>query len=128
MADDDGAMLELLAETYELQGIEVVAARSGEEVLEKLEEGPLPELVVLDMRMPGLDGAEVLRRMKSRAAWADIPVAAISAAARSEFDLEVEPDAFLAKPFEIEALSETLRELCGRARAAAPPPAPPSAP
>ena len=119
VVDDDGAVRELLTETYELEGLEVTAAASGEEALRRLEEGPLPELVVLDLKMPGLDGIEVLRRMKLHPVWSRIPVAAISGAPRSEFSFVVEPDAFLAKPFEIDALSETMRRLFERGGAAA---------
>jgi CheY-like chemotaxis protein len=114
VVDDDGAVRELLAETYELEGLEVAAAASGLEALRKLEREPLPELVVLDLKMPGLDGIEVLRRMKSHPVWSRIPVAAISGAPRSEFDFIAEPDAFLTKPFEIDALSEAMRRLCER--------------
>ncbi len=112
VVDDDGAVLDLLAETYELEGLEVIAASSGEEALRRLEEGPLPHLVVLDMKMPGIDGMEVLRRMKSHPEWSRIPVAAISGAPRSDFQLPAEPDAFLSKPFEIDALTETMHRLC----------------
>jgi CheY-like chemotaxis protein len=118
VVDDDGAVRELLAETYELEGLEVTAAASGEEALRRLEEEPLPECVVLDLKMPGLDGIEVLRRMKSHPLWSRIPVAAISGRPRSEYDFAAEPDAFLAKPFEIDALSETMRAICERRRAA----------
>ncbi len=111
VVEDDGAVLELLEETFELDGLEVSTASSGDQALRKLEAGPLPDMVVLDMNMPGIHGTEVLRRMKSDPRWADIPVAAISGSERAEFRLAAEPDAFLSKPFDMEALTDTLARL-----------------
>ncbi len=116
LVDDDGAVRALLAEMFELEGLEVTAAASGEEALRALEEGPLTGLVVLDMNMPGISGAEVLERMKANPLWATIPVAAISGTPQWEFRLVSQPDAFLAKPFEADALNETLQRLSSRRR------------
>ena len=116
LVDDDGAVRELLAEMFELEGLDVATAASGEEALRALEQGPLPNLVVLDINMPGISGAEVLRRMKERPDWANIPVAAISGTPQWESRLVSKPDAFLAKPFEADALNEAMARLCSRPR------------
>ena len=116
LVDDDGAVRELLAEMFELEGLEVTAASSGEEALRALEEGPLPGLVVLDVNRPGISGAEVLDRMKRHPAWSSIPVAVISGTPQRELRLVSQPDAFLAKPFEADALDETLERLSARRR------------
>jgi two-component system chemotaxis response regulator CheY len=110
--EDDGAVRELLTEAFELDGRKVAAVASGDEALRALEAGPLPDLVVLDMNVPGVHGSEVLRRMKAHPDWASIPVAAISGTPLQEFRLMAEPDAYLHKPFEMEALNETLSRLC----------------
>ncbi len=53
---------------------EVIINSSGEEALEKLEGGLVPNLIILDINLPGISGAEVLKRLKSDARWKSIPV------------------------------------------------------
>ncbi|HET9594947.1 MAG TPA: response regulator [Anaeromyxobacteraceae bacterium] len=112
VVDDDGALTELLSEFLELQGIDVVAVRSGEEALGALAHDPPPDLVLLDIKMPGISGEEVLRRMKENPRWARIPVAAMTGLRPGEFHLVANPDAFLAKPFDIGTLADALVRIC----------------
>lgn len=112
VVDDDGALLELLTEFLELQGIEVLAATSGEEALRLLAGPDQPDLVVLDIRMPGLSGNDVLARMKQDPRLARIPVAAMTGMRPGEFTLVAAPDEFLAKPFDVEAFSAALSRMC----------------
>ena len=112
IVDDDGALLELLTEFLELQGIEAVAAQSGEDALREIEGPNPPDLVVLDIRMPGLSGNDVLRRMKENPRLARIPVAAMTGMRTGEFQLVAVPDEFLAKPFDVEAFSAALTRMC----------------
>lgn len=67
-------LMNILREDYAL-----MAATSGEKALERTSRSPLPNLVLLDIKMPGLDGYEVLRRLKSNPVTADIPVIFLSA-------------------------------------------------
>jgi CheY-like chemotaxis protein len=112
VVDDDGALGELLSEFLELQGIEVDAAQSGEAALKALAKEPPPDLVLLDIKMPGISGEEVLRRMKENPRWARIPVAAMTGLRPGEFHLVANPDAFLAKPFDIASLADALMRMC----------------
>lgn len=112
VVDDDGALRELLAEYLELQGIEVVAADSGEAALREIEGPKPPDVVVLDIRMPGISGNEVLRRMKADPRLARIPVAAMTGMRPGEFQLVAAPDEFLAKPFDVESFSAALSRMC----------------
>jgi CheY-like chemotaxis protein len=112
LAEDDGALLELLTEYLELQGLEVTAVQSGDAALRALREMPLPDLVVLDIRMPGVPGDEVLRRMRADPRLARIPVAAMTGRRRDEVELLASPDEFLSKPFDIEALGAALARMC----------------
>ena len=114
LAEDDGALLELLTDYLELQGMEVTAVASGDAALRALERDPSPDLVVLDIRMPGVPGDEVLRRMRADPRLARIPVAAMTGMRPGEVTLLARPDAFLAKPFDIEALGAALARLCGQ--------------
>ena len=77
VADDDAANREMLARRLQRQGHRVTLASSGLEVL-RLVRTQKFDLVLLDMIMPGLDGYQVLTRMKSDPAMADIPVIIIS--------------------------------------------------
>lgn len=112
LVDDDAALAELLAEFLELQGVDVVSVSSGEAALEALAREPAPDLVLLDIKMPGISGEEVLRRMKEEPRWARIPVAAMTGLRPGEFHLVANPDAFLAKPFDMASLSDALRRMC----------------
>ena len=112
LVDDDGALTELLAEFLELQGIDVVAVSSGEAALEALAREPVPDIVLLDIKMPGISGEEVLRRMKAEPRWARIPVAAMTGLLPGEIHFAANPDAFLAKPFDMASLSDALIRIC----------------
>lgn len=63
LVDDEEGIQLLYREEFEEEGFEVIAAYSGEEALEKFNREP-PDLVILDINMPGMNGIEVLRRMK----------------------------------------------------------------
>jgi CheY-like chemotaxis protein len=110
VAEDDRALLELLTEYLELQGMDVTAVESGDAALRALAEKPPPDLVVLDIRMPGMPGDEVLRRMRADPALARIPVAAMTGMRDVEFLSP--PDELLPKPFDVESLAQALQRMC----------------
>ncbi len=76
LVDDDAGIQLLYREEFEEEGFEVVSAVNGEEALE-LFEAQSPDLVILDINMPGMNGIEVLRRMKE--INAELPVILCSA-------------------------------------------------
>jgi len=63
LVDDEEGIQLLYREEFEDEGYEVISAYSGDEAMEKYKENP-PDLVILDINMPGMSGIEVLRRMK----------------------------------------------------------------
>ena len=71
VVDDEEGIRLLYKEELEEEGLEVQVAESGEEALKKLELDDY-SLVILDIKMPGMDGIEVLRRIKER--WKSVPV------------------------------------------------------
>lgn len=81
--DDTSASLRLMTDILKEDGYEVRATISGESALIAVENA-LPDLVLLDIRMPGLDGYEVCRRLKSQPATRDVPVIFVSAASETE--------------------------------------------
>jgi CheY-like chemotaxis protein len=90
-------------------GFTVITARDGTEALARAREQQ-PDLAVLDVMMPGLDGREVCRRMSADPQLAHVPVILQSAASESDIDWRAcAAVAFLAKPFNMRALPELVR-------------------
>ena len=77
VVDDDTDIVDLTRTILEGGGYRVVAASSGPEALQKLEQGH-PDLILLDINMPGMDGFQVLRVLKVDATTSAIPVALFS--------------------------------------------------
>jgi CheY-like chemotaxis protein len=114
VVEDDRALLELLTDYLELEGVDVTAVESGDEALRLLEGGSPTDLVLLDIRMPGIRGDEVLRRMRASPRLARIPVAIMTGMNPGELELVQPPDEFLAKPFDVEALRAALTRMARR--------------
>lgn len=99
VVDDDPSILATIREFLELEGYTVEVARNGAEALDSISR-LLPSLVLLDMRMPVLDGWAFARQLRERGI--SLPVVVMTAAwsARSWAE-EIGADAYLAKPFEL---------------------------
>ena len=106
IVDDAPASLKLLVDTLAPEGYEVLSASSGEQALASVA-ARLPELVLLDIRMPGMGGFEVYRQLKARAETRDLPVIFLSAVTemvqRVE-GLQLGAVDFVSKPFQVEEL------------------------
>lgn len=116
VVDDERAVRESLRRALELEGYAVELASDGEEALVRLEREPLPDAVVLDILMPGLDGLEVCRRLRADA----VTVPVLMLTARAEIDsrvagLDAGADDYLSKPFALAELLARLRALLRRA-------------
>jgi signal transduction histidine kinase/DNA-binding response OmpR family regulator len=113
IADDVTANRDMLVELLESFGFGVITAADGEQALEQVREHA-PDLVLMDIMMPVLDGLTAIRRMRQSPATAQTPVIAVSASvsqgdqARS---LEAGATAFLSKPVAVPALLEALGRL-----------------
>lgn len=109
--DDTPASLRLLTDILKEEGYEVRSTISGELALRAAAASP-PELVLLDIRMPGMDGYEVCRQLKANPATSDVPVIFVSAV--SETDEKVEGFAigavdFVTKPYQRDELMARVR-------------------
>jgi diguanylate cyclase (GGDEF)-like protein len=106
VVDDFLDNLKLLTSILTAEGYQVHPANSGELALASVEAGP-PDLILLDMQMPGLDGFEVCRRLKAREESRAIPIIFISAATEVKDRVEglkLGAVDFIAKPFQREEL------------------------
>jgi CheY-like chemotaxis protein len=113
VADDDPDILSLVKAVLERSGHEVVVVSDGVEALAYVRERK-PDLAVLDIAMPEIDGLEVLRQLRADVMTSDLPVVLLSARAQ-EADVELGfatgASAYLKKPFSPRELSEHVAEL-----------------
>jgi DNA-binding response OmpR family regulator len=101
VADDEIYMLRLLEMTFKKDGFEVVCCRDGQEALTTAAAAP-PNIIVLDIMMPGLDGLGALRKLKENPATKNIPVVVLSSKGHALTRIEAElagAAVFLTKPF-----------------------------
>ena len=104
IVDDDLSNLQVLSDTLMTQGYDVLGARSGAKALDFIENDP-PDLVLLDVRMPEMDGYEVCKRLKADRRYAHLPVIFLSALQASEDRVrgfEAGGVDFISKPFQRE--------------------------
>jgi two-component system phosphate regulon response regulator PhoB len=114
--DDEEDILELLRFNLTKEGFAVVCAASGEEGL-KTAHSQRPDLILLDLMLPGMDGLEVARRLKKEEATKDIPVIMVTAKGE-EADivtgLEVGAEDYITKPFSRKVLIARVRAMLRR--------------
>jgi CheY-like chemotaxis protein len=114
VADDEFDLTRTLRAILEGEGYRVETCDDGRQVLESLQ-GPKPDLVLLDVMMPALSGLDVLRHLKQTPGLDGIPVVLMSSVPPKVRREDYRWDAFLRKPFTIEALLEVVRARSGGA-------------
>jgi two-component system phosphate regulon response regulator PhoB len=118
--DDEEDILELLRFNLTKEGFAVIGAASGEEAL-KFARAEKPELILLDLLLPGIDGLEVARRLKKDASTKEIPIIMVTAKGE-EADivtgLEVGAEDYITKPFSRKVLVARVRAVLRRKGAA----------
>jgi two-component system, OmpR family, response regulator MprA len=115
VVDDERAVRDSLRRALELEGYEIELAADGNEALSRLESADEPDAIILDVLMPGLDGLEVCRRLRS--AGNTLPVLMLTA--RTEVEdrvagLDAGADDYVTKPFALEELLARMRALLRR--------------
>ena len=113
IVDDDAVIRRLLQVNFRLEGYEVATASTGDEALSAAGIGPTPDVIVLDVMMPDLDGWEVCRRLRSDLGLSEVPIVFLSARSRDE-DREradsLRAAAYLTKPFDPAELVRVVRD------------------
>jgi diguanylate cyclase (GGDEF)-like protein len=112
--DDDDALLTLLRTTFEIIDLEVEEARSAQAAAQRIATAP-PNVIVLDIALPGIDGITFCRSLKADPATRDIPIVILSGAeAEAESTAQAAgADAFLRKPFSPLELLSIVEQLAG---------------
>ena len=116
VVDDEFNILELLATSLRFAGFEVVTAGNGREAIEKAE-NEQPDLIVLDVMMPGMDGFEVTRRLRD--AGRTYPVLFLTAKDATEdkvAGLGAGGDDYVTKPFSLDEVIARIRAILRRSR------------
>ena len=116
IVEDNEKNMKLFRDVLQATGHSTLEATTGEEAVE-LALSHAPALVLMDVQLPGINGVAALERLRQNERTASIPVLALTAQAMSgdrERFLEAGFDGYLAKPVDVGALIEAVREHCDR--------------
>ena len=114
VVDDEAVARVSLAEILRLEGYEVSTAASGEEALSLLNKSGPFDLMVLDLKMPGMDGLEVTSKLRKNLAFNHTPIIALTAYAMKgdrEKAISAGCDAYLSKPINTRQLPEVIAKM-----------------
>jgi len=113
IVDDDDGVRDLFTRAFVREGFAVRAAAGGQEALHLIGD-ERPQLIVLDLMMPGINGIEVLAAIRRQPQFSAVPIVVTTATATSEYDLrDYGPLRVLRKPFELARLVRLARAMLG---------------
>ncbi len=118
LVDDEPKLLRALELTFRAEGFEVQTARTGAEALLRLAEA-MPDLIISDIRMPGMDGYSFARKIRSSPRTSLIPIVFLTAKDRVEDRIQgfrTGVDSYLTKPFEMEELLAVVASILSRVK------------
>ena len=112
VADDDPKFFNLMVQVLEAAEFSIASAPDGKATLEKIQEA-VPDLLILDLLLPGLDGWEVLKILRAGASTRELPILVLTAlgAADAERTLALGADEYLSKPISPSVLTDTVTRL-----------------
>jgi len=116
LVDDEDDLRRVMRDLLERDGFTVQEARDGVQALDEVDRHA-PDIIVLDLNLPGLDGYAVLSQLRSRPVTRDIPVIVLTAKGDEDNEVrvfELGADDFLSKPFRARALAARLEAVLGR--------------
>jgi CheY-like chemotaxis protein len=111
IVEDDEDLREMMAQMLTLEGFESAAVANGREALEYLHAAEKPDVILLDLMMPVMDGWEFRRQQQADPAIAPVPVIVLSALDQARAST-LEADAFLKKPLDFDHLLSLVRNYC----------------
>lgn len=113
VTDDDMNLRRILCHFLKQEGFETVEARSGKEALDLLGAGAKPDLIIIDVMMPGEDGMTICKRLKDKPAMAGVPILICTARSKKEDIMRAiksGADDYILKPFTKETVSKKVRK------------------
>ena len=113
IVDDDAAVRRTMARFLDVSGFSVVEADNGRAALTYLQDGGRPSVIVLDLRMPVMDGWAFRKQQRLDPAFSAIPVIILSGADTDRFS-ELEADATFEKPASFQTIVKCVRQLTTR--------------
>jgi DNA-binding response OmpR family regulator len=114
--EDDTALLKLLGEILGTAGFDVRFARNREELKTEINRKPLPDLALLDLTLPDMDGYEVLERMRAHPTLEKLPVIIMTGRSQAHHmtrGLALGADGYVTKPFKISAMVNAVNTVLG---------------
>ena len=118
LVEDEDQLRRVMKDLLEREGYKVAEARDGAQALDEVDRSA-PDLIMLDLNLPGIDGYGVLQRLRSRPSTSQIPVIVLTAKGDEDNEVRVfqmGADDFLTKPFRARALSARLEAVLSRKR------------
>jgi len=113
IVEDDADLREMMAQLLSLEGFQAAAVANGREALEYLNGSHKPQVILLDLMMPVMDGWEFRRKQQANPALASVPVIVLSALDQARAG-NLDATAFLKKPLDFDHLLALVREQCAR--------------
>lgn len=113
VVEDNDMNMQLVEFLLEEGGYDIVKATSGEEALSLTREGAAPDLILMDIHLPGMDGLSVVRAMKEDARTSAIPILALTAhAMRGDRDrfLDAGCDGYISKPIDVKTFLTSIQQ------------------
>jgi CheY-like chemotaxis protein len=112
VVDDEEHMLRFMEYNLKKRGYSIDLARNGLEALQKVEEN-MPDLILLDIKMPVMNGYEACLQLKKNPRTQNIPVIIVSVMADSEEALSLRVKSYIPKPFNSEKLLDEVKHILG---------------
>ncbi|MGD9630627.1 MAG: response regulator transcription factor [Pyrinomonadaceae bacterium] len=116
VVDDDPGLLLAVSDTLRTEGYEVLTARRGADAMIRVAEG-LPDLIISDIRMPGMDGYQLVRNLRSNARTRLVPIVFLTAKDETADRIQgfrTGVDAYITKPFEPDELAAIVAAILSR--------------
>ncbi len=112
IVDDDTVIRDTLADVISEEGYGAITAINGQDALDKLRGGVRPCVILLDLMMPVMTGAEMYKELRSDPGLADIPVVVVSADGNVKAKAQLFGGQYLMKPVKVDPVLETVARHC----------------